>query len=236
MERELVRLEETGSPLSAKQDVQFRMQLGRELLRSGRTEPAIEEFERVRSMLGGLDEPDRSRTRYQLHRQLGISFLRLGEQENCITHHSVDACILPIQGGGIHKLQQGSRAAIDEYAAMLARRPNDLGARWLVNLAYMTLGEYPDAVPPDQLMPPEIFESDSSITRFRDVAPACGLDVLGLSGGSIMEDFDNDGYADIMASSWGLSDQLRYFHSNGDGTFTDKLTPLLSRVRSVVST
>ena len=82
----------------------------------------------------------------------------------------------------------------------------------------------------------QLFESDSSITRFRDVAPACGLDVLGLSGGSIMEDFDNDGYADIMASSWGLSDQLRYFHSNGDGTFTDKLTPLLSRVRSVVST
>jgi len=223
MEQELVRLQRTGTlSLSPKQEVQFRMQMGREMLRSGRTERAIAEFERVRSMLEGLGEPDRHGTSYQLHRQLGISYLRLGEQENCIFHHSVDACILPIRGGGIHTLQRGSRSAIAEYSAMLAKRPDDLGSRWLVNLAYMTLGEYPDAVPQAWLIPPDAFESDYSISPFRDVAPACGLDVLGLSGGSIMEDFDNDGYADIMASSWGLRDQLRYFRSNGDGSFVEK--------------
>ena len=86
----------------------------------------------------------------------------------------------------------------------------------------MTLGEYPDKVPPEYLIPPGAFESDHDMKRFYDVAPHLGLDVVGLAGGSIMEDFDGDGNLDIMASSWGLRDQLRYFRNNGDGTFTDR--------------
>ena len=36
-----------------------------------------------------------------------------------------------------------------------------------------------------------------------------------------MENFDRDGHLDIMVSSWGLLDQLRYFRNRGDGTFAD---------------
>jgi hypothetical protein len=54
------------------------------------------------------------------------------------------------------------------------------------------------------------------------MAPLLGLDVVGLSGGGIMEDFDGDGYLDIMASSWGLRDPIRYFRNRGDGTFADR--------------
>ena len=36
-----------------------------------------------------------------------------------------------------------------------------------------------------------------------------------------MEDFDDDGDIDLLASSRGLRDQLRYFRNNGDGTFDD---------------
>src|SRR5439155_587154 len=38
----------------------------------------------------------------------------------------------------------------------------------------------------------------------------------------IMEDFDGDGFLDLMISSWDLNEQLRLFHNNGDGTFTDR--------------
>ena len=72
------------------------------------------------------------------------------------------------------------------------------------------------------LIPPEIFTSDHDIGVFRDVAPQLGLDVVGLSGGAIMEDFDGDGYLDIVASSWGLRDPLRYFRNQGNGTFADR--------------
>src|SRR5260370_40160413 len=37
-----------------------------------------------------------------------------------------------------------------------------------------------------------------------------------------MEDFDRDGYLDIMVSSSGLRDQVRYYHNNADGTFTER--------------
>jgi hypothetical protein len=43
-----------------------------------------------------------------------------------------------------------------------------------------------------------------------------------LSGGIVIEDFNADGYLDLMTSSWGVFDQLRYLQSRGDGTFIDK--------------
>ena len=86
----------------------------------------------------------------------------------------------------------------------------------------MTLGMYPEQVPAQWLVPPEVFVSDYDIKRFADVAPAMGLDLVSMAGGSIMDDFDGDGHLDIMASSWGLDDQLRYFANLGDGTFAER--------------
>src|SRR5256885_1412732 len=80
----------------------------------------------------------------QTHSFLGLCFMRLGEQENCVAHHGPDSCLAPIRGTGLHALMRGSRSAIAEFAAVLKDRPDDLGARWLMNIACMTLGEYPD--------------------------------------------------------------------------------------------
>src|SRR5215831_17053550 len=55
-----------------------------------------------------------------------------------------------------------------------------------------------------------------------DVAPALGLNVTGHAGGVVMEDFDGDGLLDLMISSSGPLDQLRFLHNNGDGTFTER--------------
>ena len=48
------------------------------------------------------------------------------------------------------------------------------------------------------------------------------LDANDLAGGVIIDDFDNDGYYDLVISAWDLDGQLRYFHNNGDGTFTER--------------
>ncbi len=42
-----------------------------------------------------------------------------------------------------------------------------------------------------------------------------------MAGGSLVDDFDRDGYLDIITSSWGLDEPMHYFHNNGDGSFTD---------------
>ena len=98
--------------------------------------------------------------------------------------------------------------------------------KWLLNIAYQTLGEYPDNVPQDYLIPLEAFQnsSDSFNSRFEDVATNLGIDVSGLAGGSIMEDFNNDGYLDILVTSSGLyeSDQMRFFMNDGTGKFEDR--------------
>lgn len=198
------------------QILKTRFALATQLLRDGQSERAVREIVQLQTVV------DHPQVRHVLQMKLGLAYLRLGEQENCIVKHNINSCLMPISGNGVHQLKRGSSAAVEEFLGVLQRNPNDLATRWLLNIAYMTLGEHPDKVPPAYLIPAEVFESEYDIGHFRDMAPLLGLDVVGLSGGGIMEDFDGDGYLDIMASSWGLRDPIRYFRNRGDGTFADR--------------
>jgi len=213
------RLEEK---LPAREELDLRIELGLELLRAGDSTESIGVLEGARGLLDRLEPDDARVTRWLLHQFLAVANLRLGEQENCIAHHTSDSCILPIQAGGVHTEPRGSRAAIQHLSLALAERPDDPGARWLLNLAHMTLGEYPDRVPPAHLIPSRVFASEHNPGRFRDVAQDCGLAFTGLAGGVAVEDFDGDGLLDVMSSSWGLHDQLRYFRNAGDGTYVER--------------
>ena len=97
-----------------------------------------------------------------------------------------------------------------------------LAARWLLNIAYMTVGGYPDEVPEPYRLPPETFQSADPMPRFNNIAPALGLDTFDLCGGAIVDDFDNDGYLDVIVSTWDTRGQLRFFRNNQDGTFTER--------------
>jgi hypothetical protein len=111
--------------------------------------------------------------------------------------------------------------AIDAWFAALAANPDDLAARWLLNVTYMTLGRYPGDVPSQWLIPNSLLASEISFPRFYDVASHLGIDSLGLAGGVSVEDFDRDGWLDVMVSSVGLLDQLHLFHNDGNGSFSD---------------
>src|SRR5208337_3712054 len=41
-------------------------------------------------------------------------------------------------------------------------------------------------------------------------------------GGVVIDDFENNGLLDIVASSMDACEPLHYYHNNGDGTFTDR--------------
>lgn len=197
--------------------IQYQGMLAQEVLQAGANEEAIDLFQ---EMLERMEQhPEQFSAAYKLGVKdyLAISYLRLGEQENCIENHNIDRCLLPISQKGVHRLQRGSRNAIEHYTDLLEADPDDLNALWLLNVAYMTLGEYPDAVPTIWRIPPEALAADYDIKRFYDISIPLGLDVVGLSGGAVMEDFNGDGMLDIMASSWGLHDQLRYFENTGTG-------------------
>ena len=203
-------------------EVNRRIDLARELIFAGQCEEGIEQIQTIRQRMAMLTAPPSPRAERFLQDMEIIAHLRLGELENCCARHSIDSCFVPIRGRGIHTVERGSRGAIRLLTDSLTENPANRVNRWLLNLAHMTLDEYPDKVPPQWLVPPEAFRSEYDITRFFDVAIPTGLDVVGLSGGAIMEDFDGDGFLDLMVSSWGPGDQVRYFRNNRDGTFSDR--------------
>jgi len=153
---------------------------------------------------------------------VAVANLRWGEVENCVHQATCDSCLLPIRKLGVHRLQSGSRRAIVHLTRLLQFNPNHVTARWLLNIAYMTVGEYPENVPPRILIPPERFRSESMFPRFTNVAKDVGLASVSLSGGVAVDDFDDDGLLDVVTSDWSTSGQLRYFRNNGDGSFTER--------------
>ena len=130
---------------------------------------------------------------------------------------------VPLRADQVHPAQRADLdKAIGYFVLYLKHTPDATDIRWLLNLCYMLSGQYPGAVPKNFLIPPATFASKASIGRFNDVAAAAGLNRLGMAGGAIIDDFDNDGFPDVMVSSMNDCEPVRFFHSNGDGTFTDR--------------
>jgi len=154
-------------------------------------------------------------------RNMAIASLRFGERSNCIRSHSGESCIFPLAGRGIHGDKSGSLKAIELFEKILANEPDDLESRWLLNIAYMTTGDYPAGVPPAYLIKGLDGDTASGIKPFVDAAMPAGLNTNNMAGGSIVDDFNNDGYLDIITSSWGLEQGMRYCRNNSNGTFTD---------------
>lgn len=157
-----------------------------------------------------------------LEESLGAAYLHLSEMENGLYRKSLTLDIFPPLDPHVsYEKKDDSKQAILYFRKYLERRPTDLEVRWLLNLAYMTLGQYPSGVPSQYLIPESGFQSNGNIGRFVDVAPTLGLNVVRAAGGVIVDDFENNGLLDVVASSQNVCDPLRYFHNNGDGTFSD---------------
>lgn len=153
----------------------------------------------------------------------GITALRRGEDENCILCRGESSCILPLAPAAIHTNPAGSRAAVQHFSEYLKKFPDDLDARWLLNLAHMTLGEHPHLVEPQNLLTLDRFQkSEFDIGRFRDIGHLVGVNRLNQAGGAIMDDFDNDGYLDIVTTSFDPNQSMAYYRNKGDGTFEDR--------------
>ena len=152
-----------------------------------------------------------------------VAYMRLGERANCMLNHNGSSCIFPISVAGLHQAQMGSRQAIETLESILKNNSHDAQSRWLLNIAYMTLGHYPAQVPVKYLIPNLNAEDGRyKVKPFTDVAASVGINLNSRAGGSIVDDFDGDGYLDIITSGMDLEDHMHYFHNNGDGSFSDR--------------
>jgi tetratricopeptide (TPR) repeat protein len=154
---------------------------------------------------------------------IGATYLHWSEMENGIYNGSRDLDIFPpLDPHASYEKKEESKQAIAYFLKFLEQRPDNLEVRWLLNLAYTTLGEYPSGVPAAYLISESNFHSKENIGRFVDRASDAGLNVFGAAGGIIVDDFDNDGLLDVVVTSMNVCDPLHFFHNNGDGTFTDR--------------
>ncbi|MBS1605393.1 MAG: VCBS repeat-containing protein, partial [Bacteroidetes bacterium] len=159
-----------------------------------------------------------------IRRNLALAYLRLGERSNCISGHSSGSCIFPIRDNGVYTDPTASTSAIGIYKQLLQLDSGDLESRWLLNIACMTIGRYPSMVPPAWLIP-GLDAADTAFGHLRafvDVARELKINSFrSQAGGAIVDDFNNDGYLDIVTSSWDLNESMHFFRNNADGSFTD---------------
>jgi len=180
---------------------------------------AIEQFQTARELALTLGFKDQAGA---LEKILGIIRFRRGQVENWVAHHNPQSSVFPIPPGAQFTETTHTEEAITDFLQYLEQQPDDLEQKWFLNLAYMSLGKYPEAVPEKHRLPLSTFESKANIGRFVDVAPDLGVAVFAMAGSVIMDDFDNDGYLDLIISTGDHCQSLHYFHNNGDGTFEDR--------------
>jgi hypothetical protein len=223
-EAELRELGEWSDPITDEKKSALLRLLGVAASFEGDMDTAAQKFGAARDLLAPLvaEYPDLRPRLLALEETLGTAHMRRGEIDNCLVNPSADRCIFPLRAGGHHHRPQGAEDARKSFEAYLARDPGDLEVRWLLNLAYMVLGRYPQDVPKDQLIPPDLFKSEAEMPRFLDVSGATGIGHMDIAGGTIADDFDGDGLPDVVFSSVDRCAPLRLYRNRGNGTFEDR--------------
>ena len=203
------------------------LELGIAEVRLGEEEAGIKHLKDAYALLPGLRNRIQQADADQTIFELGVAYMRMGETQNCTVQHGAERCILPLRGDGIHSLPEGSTRAIRYFTEVLESGSPEKNhgyyfpSLWLLNIAHMTLDQYPDGVPAPYRIPESAFQTGLSFPRFRNVSQKLGLDSFSLAGGAIVDDFDGDGYLDILTSDWDATGPMHYFRNNGDGTFRE---------------
>lgn len=227
--RSLERLPSYAEKLPPDERWDFFQELGVRELRLGRETDAIEHLTQALELCPQCANPAEAET--LTHYNLALAWLRRAETQNCCQLNTSDSCIVPIQGEGVHSNREGSENAMIHLLAVLKssgkataedeRLETHESARWLLNIAAMTLGEYPEGVPEEFRVPPEFFAAETEFPKFRNVSPSLDLDTFNLCGGAVVDDFDGDLDLDIITCTWDVKGQAKVFRNNADGSFTD---------------
>ena len=153
---------------------------------------------------------------------LGVGLLHKSEMDNGVYREPSELCLFPPRVATPFPKITDSEEAIRHLSSYLEEKPDDLEVKWLLNLAYLTVGRYPAGVPQKYLISPAAFASQGQIGRFNDVAPAVGLKVFSMAGGAVVDDFRGNGLLDVVTSSMDVCEPLHVFRNNGNGTFSER--------------
>ena len=184
---------------------------------TGEMDKAVEQFEAT----GKIAAESRPQILSVLDEALGIAYLHKAEMENGVYSDPGDRCLFPMRGLKFAH-PESSEAAIAHFLKYLEEKPDEIDVKWLLNVAAMTAGKYPDGIPAKFRIPPSTFASAEPAPHFTDVAKEAGLNVFAMASGVVIDDLDGDGLLDMVTSNMDHCGAMHCFHNNGDGTFSDR--------------
>jgi tetratricopeptide (TPR) repeat protein len=214
-------LAETRAEFSSQDVMEAHVALAQLHSYDGHMAEAIAQFDAARQ----LAESDTPAALPDMIQSLGVAHLHKAEMDNGLYRTPGDRCLLSVRGGAALRQTEDLDKAAGYFLRLLETRPNDIEAKWLLNIGYLTTGGYPALVPPSHLMPPADFASTEDVGRFRDVAAAAGVDSFSSAGGVIVDDFDNDGQLEILTSNFDSCGEMKLFRRNARGRFVDTARP-----------
>lgn len=220
-------LEENQVKREYERKLLLHFRLARAEMHLGNNQKALEHIQKANKMFKRLEiKTNKNNTLDLINFRFAMIYFRIGETENCCLMHNEESCLFPIQGKGVHIRKGGSKKAIEYFSKVLkSAGPKSsiyMSSYWLLNIAYMTLGNYPEGVPAEFLINPEIFEKETGFPRFKNISASLNIDTISLSGGVIADDFNNDNYIDLMVTSFSPFDEIKLFINDGNGAFMDK--------------
>ena len=203
------------------EEAQLRGQAGWELVRLARFVEAIEQLDVALALVETAGDEATVQLLRRISLTLAMAHLLLAEDQNCIENHSARSCILPFAPEAIHVRRRHTEIAGDLLQRHLSRHPEDVQARWLLNLARMVAGSDLESIPERFRLPADALADDSGFTSWRNVAGDLAIDPIDLAGGAVIDDFDGDGLLDIVSSSSDPCKPMRAFSNDGRGGFQD---------------
>ncbi|MFN7918406.1 MAG: FG-GAP-like repeat-containing protein [Vicinamibacterales bacterium] len=158
----------------------------------------------------------------QVEEMLGVAHLHKAGMDNAVFRQPNDTCLIPGAPGVGYAKTAELDAAIALFTKYLSRRPDDVEGKWLLNVAHMQRGTWPDGVPAKDRIAAAAFDRTQDVGRFRDIAPAMGLNVFASAGGLIVDDLQNTGRYDVVTSNFYSCGPMHYFSTGGDGTYAER--------------
>ena len=90
-----------------------KFQLAKQYILNGNTDKGIEILLDIQS--SGVFEGFSEKRKYQFKKLLAVSFLRYGEQVNCLSNHSSESCVFPLKGKGVYTYTNFTQEALNLY-------------------------------------------------------------------------------------------------------------------------
>ena len=115
-----------------------------------------------------LSDPD-GFDRIRIMEDLAVAYMKQGELRNCVSPEGRLVCALPLDSAYAQEDGSSATMATDVLESLLAHDPESVRYRWLLNVAHMALGTYPDGAPREYLISPDVFASDHEVGRFEEV-------------------------------------------------------------------